>query len=113
MIPLKYDNSTYAIESRIMSGKSILQNSPLVADAYNLRYKITVDYEDSFMAVIDHKNYWVSRQAVTEGQTVTSIANRYGISESLLRKVNGMSKRDDFIPGQKIKVPIPMPDGNY
>lgn len=112
MSPFQYDDSSYAIETSIMRGRTV-RTLPLVNDSYRLRYRITVDHDSSFMAVIDHQNYWVSRRTVSEGETVRSIANRHQISESLLRKVNGISKHEDFTPGQNIKVPILLPDGDY
>jgi membrane-bound lytic murein transglycosylase D len=43
---------------------------------------------------------------VRRGETITSIARRYGTSVSNVLKANGLRSRDTIYPGQKIKVPI-------
>lgn len=46
-----------------------------------------------------------SQYVVKSGNTLSGIANKYGISTSALRKLNGMDKKSVLKIGQKLKVP--------
>ncbi len=43
---------------------------------------------------------------VSRGETITSIARKYGASSSSVLKENGLGPRDKIYPGQKIRVPV-------
>jgi membrane-bound lytic murein transglycosylase D len=43
---------------------------------------------------------------VIRGETITSIAKKYGASSSEVLKENGLGPRDKIYPGQKIRVPV-------
>ncbi len=44
--------------------------------------------------------------SVRLGETITSIARKYGASSSEVLKANGLGPRDKIYPGQKIRVPV-------
>jgi LysM repeat protein len=43
---------------------------------------------------------------VRKGETVTSIARKYGTSIESVLRANGLSSRDKIYPGQTLKVPV-------
>jgi membrane-bound lytic murein transglycosylase D len=43
---------------------------------------------------------------VSRGETITSIARKYGASSSSVLRENGLGPRDKIYPGQKIRVPV-------
>jgi membrane-bound lytic murein transglycosylase D len=44
--------------------------------------------------------------SVRRGETITSIARKYGASSQAVLKENGLGPRDTIYPGQKIRVPV-------
>ncbi|MCK5126474.1 MAG: LysM peptidoglycan-binding domain-containing protein [candidate division Zixibacteria bacterium] len=54
---------------------------------------------------------WV-RHKIRRGETVSSIANKYGVSQYAIFESNNMNRRSRIYAGKSLIVPVPL-DGNY
>ncbi|MDD4050817.1 MAG: LysM peptidoglycan-binding domain-containing protein [candidate division Zixibacteria bacterium] len=80
---------------------------------YQLR--IPVGAKDQFWAGYNgvkpaYESNWV-QHLIKKGETVSSIANRYGVSQYALLEANNLSIRSKIYPGKSLIVPMPVDGG--
>lgn len=88
--------------------------TPPSKSKYNLR--IPAGTKDKFLANLPglkspQETEWV-RHKIRRGETVSSIASKYGVSQYAIFEANNMNRRSRIYAGKSLIVPVPL-DGNY
>ena len=112
----KYSNSLLTtsflllVAAGFIGGPIIAENNPLLnsLDQNNTTYQTTTvaynPYENSLETIISHKpRNTVVEYTVSSGDTMGSIAKKYGISIDTIKWANDM-KTEGIKPGQKLKI---------
>ncbi len=81
-------------------------------DAKKYKLKIPVGTKEKFYAAYDRmpspqETSWV-RHTIRRGETVSTIAARYGVSQYAILEANNLSRRSTIYAGKKLIVPVPM-----
>lgn len=77
---------------------------------YNYNLRIPRNSTEMFWSYynqlpVQKKTYWVTHK-VQRGETLSRIANKYGVSTSTLAKTNNLSTKSKLRRGQPIKIPV-------
>jgi len=81
----------------------------------NYVLKIPVGTTPKFLAAYDKmpspkETSWVQHK-IRSGETVSTIASRYGVSQYAIMEANNLSRRSTIYAGKKIIVPVPLDQG--
>ena len=85
----------YGVSTSSVLAENSLSSRDRIYPGQEIRIPGGVKSEDK---IVVHK--------VTRGETITSIARKYGASSKDVLKENGLGPRDKIYPGQKIRVPV-------
>lgn len=90
------------------------QYTPPNLKSYKL--KIPVGKQEKFLAAYDDmpspkETSWVKHK-IRRGETVSSIANKYGVSQYAIFAANNLSRRSRIYAGKQLIVPVPL-DRDY
>jgi membrane-bound lytic murein transglycosylase D len=85
-------------------------------DVKRYKLKIPVGSKQRFWAAYDRmpspqETSWV-RHRIRRGESVSTIAARYGVSQYAILEANNLSRRSTIYAGKEIIVPVPL-DGDY
>ncbi len=77
----------------------------------NYKLKVPVGKTDRYWAVVDDlptsaQTSWV-RHKIRRGETVSTIASRYGVSQYAIREANKLNRRSTIYAGRTLIVPVP------
>jgi len=83
--------------------------------AKNYRLRIPAGTEDVFLAELPklqppQETSWV-RHKIRRGETVSSIASKYGVSQYAIFEANNLSRRSRIYAGKSLIVPVPLGSG--
>jgi membrane-bound lytic murein transglycosylase D len=89
--------------------------TPPKTKTYNLR--IPKGTKDKFLENLPklkspQETSWV-RHKIRRGETVSSIASKYGVSQYAIFEANNISRRSRIYAGKSLIVPVPLDGGNY
>lgn len=78
----------------------------------NYKLRIPSGKKDRFLAAVSgmtspKETDWV-RHKIKRGETIASIANKYGVSQYAVLEANGLSSKSKIIAGKTLIVPVPM-----
>lgn len=85
-------------------------------DVKSYRLKIPVGTKSKFLAAYDRmpspqETSWV-RHKIRRGETVSTIAAKYGVSQYAILEANNLGRRSTIYAGKELIVPVPL-DGDY
>jgi len=81
-------------------------------NAKKYKLKIPVGTKPKFLAAYDDlpspkETSWVQHR-IRRGETISTIASRYGVSQYAIMEANNLSRRSTIYAGHKIIVPVPL-----
>ena len=101
-------------ELQLLNPELLRRYTPPNTEGYIL--KVPKGKSDKFWAAYDgmpspKETSWVQHQ-ISRGETVSTIAAKYGVSQYAIFEANNLSRRSLIIAGKKLIVPVPL-DKNY
>ncbi|MDH3891989.1 MAG: LysM peptidoglycan-binding domain-containing protein [candidate division Zixibacteria bacterium] len=104
---------TTTAELKRLNPELLRKYTPPKVKRYKL--KIPVGSKQKFLAAYDkmpspQETSWV-RHKIRRGETISTIASRYGVSQYAILEANNLSRRSTIFAGKELIVPVPLDHG--